>query len=126
MELETIIKKRGRPSTKEKVIKPKKETSVYSELIKNFSEIDYDQRKTMAYQHTSIKYFDKIRYLTRSYTCPENLLNLPITNEQELLEKYNKLKLFCDELKLERLKTGNVSLQRIKYTKKLTNGADLG
>lgn len=98
-----------------------KPLSLYSTLIQDFntSTPDYLDRKKVAYQQTSIKYFDKIRYLTKSYVLPSNLLNLPTTTEEELLSKYDTIKKYVDEIKLDRLKNGKKDdNQRIKYSKK--------
>lgn len=97
-----------------------KPLSLYSTLIQDFStNKDYFDRKKVAYQQTSIKYFDKIRYLTKSYVVPANILNMPTTTEEELLSKYDTIKKYVDNIKLDRLKNGkNEENKRIKYSKK--------
>jgi len=99
----------------------KKSKSLYSNLIEEFNvNPNYTDRKKIAYQQTSIKFFDKIIYFKKSYIIPENLLNLPITTEFELIAKYDSIKKHVDNLKLERLKNGkNETNQRIKYKKKI-------
>ena len=101
--------------------KNSKPLSLYSTLIQDFSTTtpDYFDRKKVAYQQTSIKYFDKIRYLTKSYILPTNLLDMPTTTEEELLSKYDIIKKYVDNIKLDRLKNGkNEENKRIKYSKK--------